>query len=119
MEPVITPSAHFRDPTWAIRRRPMRALLVLPALFLACAVLAAQQPAPPQNLAQLDAVLAGWEKTLSGISSLQADCQRKTVDKVFGTTQVFKGTAKYLKAPGKGQASQASLELYKLTDKGL
>jgi TIGR03009 family protein len=99
----------------------MRALFVLPALLLTSAFVAAQQGAPPAqdpNAPQLDAVLAGWEKTFASIRSLQADCQRVTLDKVFQSREVMKGTAKYLKAPGPGQGSRASLELYKQTAQG-
>ena len=84
----------------------MRALFALPALLTASAFVAAQQGAPPAqnpNDPQLDVVLAGWEKTFTSIRSLQADCQRTTLDKVFQTREVFRGTAKYLKAPGPGQ----------------
>jgi TIGR03009 family protein len=94
----------------------MRFLLVLPALLLASAVVLAQQPPPPPPSTQLDDVLFGWEKTFAGLQSLQAECKRTTRDKVFGSTEVFVGMAKYRKAPGQG--SQASLELYKQTPQG-
>jgi TIGR03009 family protein len=98
----------------------MRALFVLPALLLASTLVAAQQGAAPAQdpNAQLDLVLMGWEKTLTSLRSLHVECQRTTVDKVFRTTEVFKGSAKYLKTPGPGQGSRASLELYKLTAQG-
>src|SRR5438034_11483341 len=97
----------------------MRALFALPAFFMASALVLAQQPPPVQNSGgfQLDDVLSGWEKTFSNLQSLQADCKRTTVDKVFNSTEVFKGVAKYRKAPGQF-GSQASLELYKQTPQG-
>jgi TIGR03009 family protein len=98
----------------------MRALYVLAAFLMASALVLAQQGAAPvpNSSAELDAVLAGWEKTLTSIRSLHAECQRTTMDKVFQTKEVFKGSAKYVKAPGPGQGSRASLELYKLTPQG-
>jgi TIGR03009 family protein len=97
----------------------MRARLILPALLWTTAWVSAQQTPPVTDAnAQLDAVLAGWEKTMTSIRSLQAECERTTVDKVFGTQEVFRGSAKYLKGPGAGQGSRASLELYKLTPQG-
>jgi TIGR03009 family protein len=100
----------------------MRVLFCLSTLFAAAALALAQQPQQPTAQAQdaqLDAVLAGWEKALLSLQSLYAECERTTVDKVFQTTEVYKGSAKYLKAPGPGQGSRASLELYKVTPKGL
>src|SRR5438094_729533 len=101
----------------------MRSMLVLPALLIVSTFVAAQQGAssqvPGSTDPQLDEVLAGWEKTLSGLRSLYAECQRTTLGKVFNTREVFRGSAKYLKSPGPGQGSRASLELYKDTEKGL
>ncbi len=81
----------------------------------------APPPAPPGSptaIPQLDDVLAGWERTFTNLRSLHAECNRTTVDKTFNTTEVFKGTAKYLKSPGPGQGSRASLELFKQTAQG-
>jgi TIGR03009 family protein len=99
----------------------MRVVNVLLILLLASTLVAAQQGAQPaqDSSAQLDSVLAGWEKTLTSLRSLYAECERTTMDKVFQTTEVFKGSVKYLKAPGPGQGSRASLELYKKTAQGL
>jgi TIGR03009 family protein len=99
----------------------MRALSVLPVLLMTSAWVLAQQAPPPPPAAgatQLDAVLAGWEQTMSSVRSLQADCQRTELNKTFQSTEIFKGTAKYLKAAGAGQGSRASLELYKQTPQG-
>ena len=95
----------------------MRVLFILPALLLTSALVSAQQQPPPPSSTQLDDVLFGWEKAFAGLQSLQAECKRTTKDKVFGTTEVFVGVAKYRKAPGQG-GSQASLELYKQTPQG-
>jgi TIGR03009 family protein len=100
----------------------MRVMFVLATLAAASTVTLAQQGAPPVqavNPGQLDPVLDGWERSLTTLRSLYADCEHTTQDKVFQTREVFKGTAKYLKAPGPGQGSRASLELHKLTPKGL
>jgi len=99
----------------------MRAVFFLPALLIIGTWAIAQTPAQPTKdpNAQLDEILFGWEKTLTGLHSLQAECERTTVDKVFQTKEVFKGSAKYLKSPGLGQGSRASLELYKQTPQGL
>src|SRR5438445_4343195 len=98
----------------------MRLLNVLPILLMASTWVVAQQGAPPAQdpNAPLDTVLAGWEKALLSLRSLYAECERTTLDKVFQTTEVFKGSAKYLKAPAPGQGSRASLELYKQSAQG-
>src|SRR5947209_6731802 len=99
----------------------MRALFALLTMLLASALGMAQQGTPPAsngNAPTLDEVLLGWEKSLSSLKSLYAVCQRTTMDKVFQTKEVFKGSAKYVKA-APGQGSRASLELYKVTPQGL
>ncbi len=91
----------------------MRTLwFALPALFLGSA-LSAQTPTPPAAAAdvQLDEVLRQWEKAMSSIHSLQVQITRTTLDKTFQKTEVFEGTAKYLKSSLPGQSSRASLEL--------
>ena len=61
----------------------------------------AQPPPQPPTLDpannKLDAILLNWEKAMSGINSLHAKVERKAIDKVFATTEVFAGEAKYLK----------------------
>src|SRR6266576_3090537 len=97
----------------------MRSLFILPALLLTSTFVAAQQgtspPVQDANSPPLDDVLAGWEKSLTGLRTLYAECQRTTLDKVFNTKEVFRGSAKFLKSPAPGQGSRASLELYKET----
>ncbi len=99
----------------------MRALFIVASLALTGAVTMAQQAPPAQsvNPGQLDVVLEGWERSLTSLRTLYAECQRTTQDKVFQTREIFKGRAQYLKAPGPGQGSRASLELHKLTAQGL
>src|SRR5579863_3564732 len=100
----------------------MRALFVLATLAGAGTVTLAQQGAPPVptvNPGQLDMVLDGWERSLGSLRSLYADCERTEQDKTFQTRKVFRGTAKYLKAPGPGQGSRASLEMHQVTPQGL
>ena len=74
-------------------------------------VLAQQQPA--QGPDKLDQLLANWEKAMTSVQSLLAYCTRTTTDKVFQTTEVFEGTAKFLKSAQAGQSSRASLEMKK------
>ena len=61
-------------------------------------------PAPQVGLDpannKLDAVLYNWEKALSGLKSLKTDVTRTAKDKVFMTTEIYKGVAQYL-APNK------------------
>ena len=98
----------------------MRAFSLLAILAMAATAALAQQAAPQAvNPGQVDAVLDGWERSLTSLRSLYADCERTTLDKVFQTREVFKGTAKYLKALAPGQGSRASLDLHKWTAKGL
>src|SRR5262245_7703472 len=82
---------------------------------------AQQQGAPQQttqqqsdpNAQRLDQVLANWEKVMMGMQSLTLECERLTKDKVFNSSDKFKGTAKYLKSATPNQNSRASLEMFK------
>jgi len=93
--------------------------LALPVLMAATAFVSAQQPAAQsaQNLLKLDEVLLQWEKAMTGIESLEVVCNRTAVDKVFQTTEVYEGKAKFLKGL-RGQSSRASLEMHKRKDPG-
>jgi TIGR03009 family protein len=76
---------------------------------------AQQPPQPPPAGAPaardpLDEALVRWERAMSGIASLKAQCIRTTVDKSFQTTEIYEGEAKYLKTAG---VNLASLEMYK------
>src|SRR5262249_37453647 len=58
-------------------------------------------PAPPVTLDpahnRLDALLLRWEKEMTSVQTLAAQCVRTDVDKTFQTTTVFEGTARYMK----------------------
>jgi TIGR03009 family protein len=83
--------------------------------LLAGSTILAQAPATPlqaQADPHLEAVLANWEKAMTGVQSLHAKCVRTKLDKTYQTTEVFSGHARYLRgAPG--QTSRAALELFK------
>ena len=51
----------------------MRWLFVVTGLLLASTLVGAQQGQDPNAAQQLDAVLAGWEKSLTGLQSLYAE----------------------------------------------
>jgi TIGR03009 family protein len=57
------------------------------------------QPAPvrmdPKD--PLDAVLMQWENKMTGITSLSAEVKRQRIDNVFKTSDLFVGSASYLK----------------------
>jgi TIGR03009 family protein len=94
----------------------MRWLLLITLGWLAAGNAAfAQAPgAAPQPAldARLEAVLSNWERAMTGVQSLYADCKRTKLDKTFQTTEVFEGNAKYLRGPA-GQTSRAALEMFK------
>lgn len=90
------------------------------ALLLTASCLLAQLPpaqstlpqAPPQD-PKLEELLFQWEKVMTNVQSLVAYCTRTTVDKVWQTTEVYEGSAKFLKSPLPNQSSRASLEMFK------
>lgn len=79
--------------------------MALAGLVLATPVQAQQPPAgqnppvaaQPNNAAQLDMLLNRWEQEMKRIETLSAELNRTTVDKVYQGTEVFTGTAKYMK----------------------
>ncbi len=93
----------------------MRSLVCSLSVLVVIATLApAQQPInpPPPVDPRLDAVLLNWEKAMLNVQSLTAEVKRTKLDKTYQTTELFEGTANYLRgAPG--QTSRASLELFK------
>jgi TIGR03009 family protein len=104
----------------------MRSLCLLPLLAFASPCLAqtgAAQQNPAQNpqydpkvLVQWrDYVLANWEKAISQVDSLEAECHHYIKDKTFGTQQLYVGLARYLKTTT-DRKSQASLELKKVVN---
>ena len=75
-------------------------------------VLLAQAPGQPQAIPadpQLEQVLANWEKAMTGLATLFAECTRKETDKAFATTAEYTGWAKYLKSSVPNLPSRASL----------
>ncbi|MBM4068173.1 MAG: hypothetical protein FJ271_04420 [Planctomycetes bacterium] len=87
--------------------------LALSTLLLAVAATCGQQTPPAASPAgNLDDVLVNWEKTMTGARSLLAFCTRTNVDKVYQTTELYEGTAKFVKGAA-GQPSKASLEMVK------
>jgi TIGR03009 family protein len=56
----------------------------------------AELPGPP-NSNQLDALLRRWEQQMTSVQTIVAQCRRTSVDKTFQGTEVFEGTAKYMK----------------------
>jgi TIGR03009 family protein len=73
--------------------------LVLALVFF-CSTLSAQQPAAPaidpaNN--RLDNLLLSWEQAMAGVQTIAARCTRTTLDKTFQMTEVFEGSAKYMK----------------------
>ncbi len=78
--------------------------LTLTAALLAGTTLLAQNPAPrptaadaERNARQIDAIMANWERAMNGIQALSAQLTRTTLEKTFQTTEVFEGTAKYMR----------------------
>ncbi len=87
--------------------------LSLPALLFAAGVALTQQPSNPAPVdPRLEAVLINWEKAMTNVQSLTAEVHRTKLDKVYQTTEVFDGSASYLRGAA-GQTSRASLELFK------
>jgi TIGR03009 family protein len=73
--------------------------LTLAGLLLAASPSLAQQPTPAADPTQkrLDFLLGRWEQEMSNVKTLAAQCSRVTVDQTFQTTDIFEGTARYMK----------------------
>src|SRR5947207_3126935 len=79
--------------------------LTLASALLAAPLAVAQQPpaAPPAvppaapNASRLDALLLRWEKEMKSIQTLVAQCNRTEIDKVNGSSEVYVGSAKYMR----------------------
>lgn len=91
----------------------MRAYWLAPFTLVVASALTAQTPPAATSDPKLDEVLQQWEKAMTSIQSLLVHINRTTIDKTYQTTEVFEGTAKYLKSNLPGQPSRASLELVK------
>ncbi|MGE3806897.1 MAG: hypothetical protein AB7K24_19700, partial [Gemmataceae bacterium] len=78
----------------------MRNLPISLALLLTVSAGAfGQQPSvqlDPQNN-RLDALLLRWEQEMQKVQTLSAQCIRTDVDKTFQTTNIFEGTAEYMR----------------------
>ena len=55
------------------------------------------QAADPATQQRLDGLLNRWENEMKAIQTLVAQCNRTTVNKTFGTTDTFEGTASFMK----------------------
>lgn len=79
----------------------MRAtVLALTWALIVAASAAGQQPpgpGPDPRRNELDALLLQWENAMRSVQTISAECTRTSVDKTFQNTEVFTGTAKYLK----------------------
>jgi len=74
--------------------------LALTAALLAGAPLLAQPPAQAPPLAannRLDQLLMNWEHQMQGVKTVAAHCVRTTVNQVFQVTDVYEGTASFMK----------------------
>ncbi|MBI3409206.1 MAG: hypothetical protein HY040_12740 [Planctomycetes bacterium] len=63
---------------------------------------------------KVDDLLSGWEKALSNLQSLSMECKRTTKDRVFETTEEYRGSAKLLRPAQAKRGIRASLELFKV-----
>jgi TIGR03009 family protein len=88
----------------------------LAAWVLATTAIQAQQPpanpAAPGVDPRLEAVLGYWEKAMLNVQTLSAEVKRTKLDKTFQTTELFEGTAQFMRG-GAGQTSRAALEMFK------
>ncbi len=60
---------------------------------------APRQPAPPLDPEhnRLDALLVNWERAMSSVQTIAAQCTRQSVDKTFQDVEIFEGVARYRK----------------------
>src|SRR5262249_36248302 len=79
------------------------------ALLFGASLLAQQPPAQvppaPAQAPTINDILRNWERAMTGISTLVAQCNRTTIDKTWQRTEVYEGQAKFLKP------NRASLEM--------
>jgi TIGR03009 family protein len=74
--------------------------LALAAVVLTGNLVLAQMQNPPPvdgTPEQLDTVLKRWEREMSSVKTLVAECQRTEKNNTFEYTEVFSGAAKYMK----------------------
>jgi TIGR03009 family protein len=78
-------------------------LTVASALLLGSSLQAQQAPATPAAPVldpthnRLDFHLLSWEQQMKNVQSIVAQCTRISVDKTFQQTDIYEGTAKYMK----------------------
>ena len=75
-------------------------LTVAGALLAGTPASAQQAPAaggPPPAASRLDVLLAQWERAMTGIQSIEAQCTRTSIDKTFNVVEVYEGVARYMK----------------------
>src|SRR5258707_5874093 len=78
-------------------------------------VLALAQSAAAQE-PNLDAVLRGWEKTMSELKNFACVIDRTSVDKALGAKDDFSGYALFAKPAKKGEGNLSRLQLTKTTN---
>jgi TIGR03009 family protein len=78
--------------------------LALACVLLGSVPLWAQQAVPPQpapaldpSKNELDMILLNWEKAMTSVDRLVAQITRTDTDKVYGTTTLFDGVAKFMR----------------------
>lgn len=95
----------------------MRSLLTVACLLASTALVLGQggvltpPPMTPAADPALENILQAWEKTMSGVKSMVADCTRTRLDKTLGGSEVFEGKAKFIRSEVAGHPSRASLEM--------
>lgn len=67
-------------------------------------------PTASPETQRLDQLLAAWEQRMKSIESLVVECSRAEFDKTYNSTELFVGTARYLKP------NLARLDLQKKSD---
>lgn len=88
---------------------------LLALILLAVGTTRALSQAPqPAQMPKVDDLVSSWEKTLSSLQSLSMDCKRITKDRVFETTEEYRGSAKLLRPAQAKEGVRASLELFKV-----
>jgi TIGR03009 family protein len=71
--------------------------LTLAGLLVLAPGLRAQQGAPTPAPTRLDVLLQSWADRMQSVQVIEAQCTRTTLDKTYQNSDVFEGTAKYMK----------------------
>jgi len=80
--------------------------------WLIATVASAQAPLPVNGA--LEVILADWETAMAKVQSLEASCKRTTIDRVFQTTEVDRGSIRFLRGTGPTPVHRASIHMKKL-----